>query len=128
VTETHLVWNIDNKSPSNLASPLVFHDRVHVVKSGGISSCFDAATGAEVWGRTRLRNFGEYYASPIAADGKIFIAGRNGFVVVLEDAPELKILAKNDIGEEIFATPSIADGRIYIRTRESLFCISNEAK
>jgi len=128
VTKTHLLWNIDNKSPSNLASPLVFNNRVHVVKSGGISSCFDADDGKEVWGRTRLRNFGDYYASPIAADGKIYIAGRNGFVVVIEDGPKLKILAKNDVGEEIFASPSIADGRIYIRTRESVFCFSNEAK
>lgn len=128
VTETHVVWNIDNKSPSNLASPLVFNNRLHVVKSGGISSCFDAGTGDEVWGRTRLRNFGDYYASPIAADGKIYIAGRNGFIVVLEDSAELNILAKNDIGEEILATPSVADGRLYIRTRESVFCISNEAK
>ena len=128
VTKTHLVWNIDNKSPSNLASPLVFKERVYVVKSGGISSCFDAKTGDEVWGRTRLRNFGDYYASPIAADGKIYIAGRNGFVVVIDDGPELKVLAKNDVGEEIFASPSIADGRIYIRTRESVFCFSNEAK
>lgn len=127
VTKTHVVWNIDNKSPSNLASPLVFNNRVHVVKSGGISSCFDATTGEEVWGRTRLRNFGDYYASPIAADGKVYIAGRNGFVVVLDDAPELSVLAKNDIGEEIIATPSVADGRLYIRTRESVFCISNEA-
>ena len=128
VTKTHLVWNIDNKSPSNLASPLVFSDRVHVVKSGGISSCFDAKTGAEIWGKTRIRNFGDYYASPVAADGKIYIAGRNGFVVVIDDSPELKILAKNDVGEEILATPSIADGRIFIRTRESVFCFSNEAK
>ncbi|MEX2579772.1 MAG: PQQ-binding-like beta-propeller repeat protein [Verrucomicrobiales bacterium] len=128
VTDTHVVWNIDNKSPSNLASPLVYNDRLHVVKSGGISSCFDAATGEEIWGRTRLRNFGDYYASPIAADGKIYIAGRNGFVVVLDDAPELIILAKNDLGEEILATPSVADGRLYIRTRESVFCLSNEAK
>jgi outer membrane protein assembly factor BamB len=128
VTDTHLVWNIDNKSPSNLSSPLVYNGKVHVVKSGGISSCFDAASGDEVWGRTRLRNFGDYYASPIAADGKIYIAGRNGFVVVIDDADELKILAKNDVGEEILATPSIADGRIYVRTRESVFCFSNEAK
>ena len=99
-----------------------------MVKSGGISSCFDAKTGDEVWGRTRLRNFGDYYASPIAADGKIYIAGRNGFVVVIDKGPELKVLAKNDVGEEIFASPSIADGRIYIRTRESVFCFSNEAK
>lgn len=128
VTETHLVWNIDNKSPSNLSSPLVYNDRLHVVKSGGISSCFDATNGDEVWGRTRLRNFGDYYASPVAADGKIYIAGRNGFVVVIDDKPELTILAKNDVGEEIFATPSIADGRIYIRTRDSVLCFSNEAK
>lgn len=128
VTKTHLVWNIDNKSPSNLASPLVFNGRVHVVKSGGISSCFDAESGEEVWGRTRIRNFGDYYASPVAADGKIYIAGRNGFVVVIDDTPELNILAKNDVGEEILATPSIADGRIYIRTRENIFCFSNEAK
>ena len=128
VTATHLVWNIDNKSPSNLSSPLVYNDRLHVVKSGGISSCFDATSGEEVWGRTRLRNFGDYYASPVAADGKIYIAGRNGFVVVIDDKPELNVLAKNDVGEEIFATPSIADGRIYIRTRESVVCFSNEAK
>jgi len=128
VTKTHLVWNIDNKSPSNLSSPLVYNDRLHVVKSGGISSCFDAGNGEEVWGRTRLRNFGDYYASPVAADGKIYIAGRNGFVVVIDDRPELNVLAKNDVGEEIFATPSIADGRIYIRTRESVVCFSNEAK
>ena len=128
VTKTHVVWNIDNKSPSNLTSPLVFNNRLHVVKSGGIASCFDATDGSTVWDRTRIKNFGDYYASPIAADGKIFLAGRNGFVVVLADGPELKILAKNDLGEEIFATPSVADGRLFIRTRESVFCISNEAK
>jgi len=128
VTKTHVVWNIDNKSPSNLSSPLVYRDRLHVVKSGGVSSCFSATDGATIWDRTRLKNFGDYYASPIAADGKVYIAGRNGFVLVLDDKDELNILAKNDMGEEILATPSIADGRLYIRTRENVFCISGEAK
>ncbi|HQW27830.1 MAG TPA: PQQ-binding-like beta-propeller repeat protein, partial [Verrucomicrobiales bacterium] len=128
VTKTHVVWNIDNKSPSNLASPLVYHNRLHVVKSGGVSSCFSATDGKAIWERTRLKNFGDYYASPIAADGKILIAGRNGFVLVLDDKDELNILARNDMGEEILATPSVADGRLYIRTREHVFCISSEAK
>jgi hypothetical protein len=44
---------------------------------------------------------------------------------VLEDGPELKVLGKNDIGEEIIATPAIADGRLFIRTRENLICVSN---
>jgi outer membrane protein assembly factor BamB len=128
VTKTHVVWNIDNKSPSNLSSPLVYNNRLHVVKSGGVSSCFDASNGATVWERTRLKNFGDYYASPIAGDGKVYIAGRNGFVVVLDDKPEMTVLAKNDMGGEILATPAIADGRIFIRTRDKVFCVSNEAR
>lgn len=128
VTKTHVVWNIDNKSPSNLTSPLVYHDRLHVVKSGGVSSCFSAIDGSTIRERTRLKNFGDYYASPVAADGKIYIAGRNGFVLVLDDKDELNILARNDMGEEILATPSIADGRLYLRTRENVFCISTQAK
>jgi outer membrane protein assembly factor BamB len=128
VTNTHVVWNIDNKSPSNLSSPLVYRNRLHVVKSGGVSSCFDATNGGTIWDRTRLKNFGDYYASPVAADGKVFIAGRNGFVLVLDDSDELTILAKNDMGEEILATPAIAGGRLFIRTRENLFCLSGEAR
>ena len=75
---------------------------------------------------SRLGNFGDYFASPIAADGKVFIAGKNGFIVVLEDGPELKVLGKNDLGEEIIATPAIADGRLFVRTRESLICVGGQ--
>ncbi len=124
VTKTHLLWNLDPKTPSNIASPLVYNGRLHLVKSGGMSSCYDIKDGKTLWDRSRLGNFGDYFASPVAADGKIYIAGKNGFVVVLEDGPELKVLGKNDIGEEIIATPSIADGRLYIRTRENLFCVA----
>ncbi len=127
VTKTHVLWNIDPKSPSNLSSPLVYHHRLHVVKAGGLSSCYDAATGKTLWDRSRLGNFGDYYASPVAAGGKIFIAGKNGFVVVIDDGPELKVLGRNDLGEEIIATPAIADDRLFVRTRESLFCISSSA-
>lgn len=123
VTKTHVVWNLENRSPSNLSSALVVNNRLLVVKAGGLSSCFDVDKGKPYWQLTRLKNLGDYYASPIAADGKIFIAGRNGFVVVLEDSNELKVIAKNDMGGEIVATPSIADGRLYVRTREKLICV-----
>ncbi|MCB1278052.1 PQQ-binding-like beta-propeller repeat protein [Prosthecobacter sp.] len=127
VTKTHVLWNLDHKTPSNIASPLLFNDRLYLVKGGGMSSCYDAKDGKTLWDRSRLGNFGDYFASPVAADGKVFIAGKNGFVVVLEDGPEMKVLGKNDIGEEIIATPSIADGRLFIRTRESLVCVSASA-
>lgn len=126
VTKTHVLWNLDHKTPSNLASPLFYNGRLYLVKSGGMSSCYDARDGTTLWERSRLGNFGDYYASPIAADGKVFITGKNGFIVVLQDGPELKVLGKHDIGEEIIATPSIADGRLYVRTRENLLCISGK--
>lgn len=126
VTKTHLLWNRDQKSPSNLSSPLYYNQRLYLVKSGGLSSCYDTRDGKTLWERSRIGNFGDYFASPIAADGKIYIAGKNGFMVVLEDGPELKVLGKHDIGGEIIATPAIADGRLYIRTREELICVSNE--
>jgi hypothetical protein len=128
VTKTHLLWNLDHKTPSNLSSPLFYNDRLYLVKAGGMSSCYDARDGKALWERSRLGNFGDYFASPIAADGKVFIAGKNGFIVVLEDGPELKVLGKNDLGEEIIATPAIADGRLFVRTRASLICVGGQTQ
>ncbi len=98
-----------------------------VVKGGGISSCFDTNDGQPVWSQRRIQNIGEYFASPVAGDGKIYVVGENGIVVVLEDGPELNVLAKNDLGESCLATPAIADGRIYFRTRNQLICVAKLA-
>ena len=126
VTKTHLLWNVKNKSPSNLSSPLVYSNQLFVVKKGGISSSFSPETGETQWEMTRIRNIGDYYASPVGADGKIFVTGENGFITVLKPGPKLEILAKNDMGESCVASPAIADGRIFIRTRNTLFCIADQ--
>jgi len=126
VTKTHLAWNLNNRSPSNLSSPIVFGNQLLVVKRGGIASSFDAETGKAHWETKRIGNLGEYYSSPIAGDGKIYLTGENGFVVVLAPGPELKVLAKNDIGGTCIATPAIANGRIFFRTREKLLCVEGK--
>jgi outer membrane protein assembly factor BamB len=126
VTKTHVLWNVTRPYPSNLTSPLVSGDRLLVVKAGGLSTSLDIAKGKPNWELERIDNFGDHYASPVAADGKVFIAGRNGFVVVLEDSASLDVLAKNDMGGEIVATPAIADGRLFVRTREKLYCIGEK--
>ncbi len=128
VTKTHVLWNINNKSPSNIVSPVVVGEQLFIVKKGGLSSSFDATTGKSHWELSRIRNIGDYYASPIAGDGKIFVAGENGFIVVLEQGPKLNILATNDVGESCVATPAIADGRLFVRGRESLFCFGEDEK
>jgi outer membrane protein assembly factor BamB len=127
VTKTHLLWNLKNRSPSNLVSPLVVGEQLFVVKKGGLSSSFDPLTGKTHWELARIRNIGDYYASPVAGDGKIYVTGENGFVLVLAQGAKLEVLAKNDMGEQCLATPAIADGRIYIRTREKLYCIEQAA-
>lgn len=131
VTKTHVAWlnQYKLKTPaSNMVSPLVIGDQLFVVKKGGLSSSFDITTGKAQWELGRIKNIGDYYASPVAADGKIYVVGENGFIVVLKQGPKLEVLAKNDMGENCLATPSIADGRLFIRTREKLYCISNEVK
>ena len=92
-----------------------------------MASCYDARDGTVLWERTRLGNLGDYYASPIAADGKVFITGRNGFVLVLQDGPQLNVLFRNDLGEEIIGTPAIADSRLFVRSRENIICISAQS-
>jgi outer membrane protein assembly factor BamB len=128
VTKTHLLWKADRPFPSHLSSPLLVGDRLLMVKSGGLASCLAAGSGKPLWERQRIGNYGDYFASPVAADGKIYVPGRNGFIVVLADGPELKTLARNDMGEDLLASPAIADGRIYIRTREKLYCIAAESR
>ena len=128
VTKTHVLFNLDNTSPSNIASPLVLADQLFVVKKGGISASFDPLNGETQWVKKRVNNFGNYYASPVAGDGKIYVMGENGFLVVLEQGKEMKILGKNDMGDSCIATPSIADNRIFVRTLHKLFCFSEEAK
>ena len=128
VTDTHVLWNHENRAPDHIVSPLVVDGRMLVVKGGGISSCFRTSDGEKLWYSKRIENTSEYFASPIYGDGKIYIAGENGIVVVLQSGPELKVLAKNDMGESILGTPAIADGRLFIRTRTKLFCVADRSQ
>ncbi|MCH2127469.1 MAG: DUF1080 domain-containing protein [Pirellulaceae bacterium] len=128
VTDTHVLWKHRTKHTDHIVSPMVLDGRMLLVKGGGIATCFELEEGAPLWGPKRIRNASVYLASPIYGDGKIFMAGENGFVVVMENGPELKVLAKNDMGDSIIGTPAIAEGRLFVRTRSKLICISDEAE
>ena len=123
VTDTHVLWKHPTKQTDHVTSPLVVGGRMWLVKCGGIATCFDTTDGKLLWGPKRINNAADYFASPVYGDGKIYMAGENGFVVVLKDGPELEVLAKNDLGGSIVATPAVADGRLYVRTREALLCL-----
>jgi outer membrane protein assembly factor BamB len=123
VTETHVLWKHPTKHTDHIVSPMVVNDRMLLVKGGGIATCFDTKNGESLFGPARIRNEGDYFASPIYGDGKIYVASENGRVVVLSDGPELNILAVNDMGDSILGTPAIADGALFVRTRRAIFRI-----
>lgn len=120
VTKTHVLWKHQTKYTDHIVSPLVVGERMLLVKGGGIATCFKAEDGSSLYGPVRIRNEGDYFASPIYGDGKIYVAGENGKIVVLRDAAKLDVLAVNDLGDSILGTPAIADGGLFVRTRRSL--------
>ena len=124
VSQSHLLWKHKTKYTDHIVSPLVTDNRMLLIKEGGISTVFETATGKPLRGPVRIGAGGSYFASPVLGDGKIYLAGENGTVVVLRNSAAYEELASNDLGESVLATPAIADGRLFIRTRTRLLCIA----
>lgn len=124
VTKTHIIFNLDEKFPSNISSPLAFDGRLLLVKKGGISAAVSLKDGSPVWSKKRIGNYGNYYASPIAAGDRIYVPGENGTIVILKAGPQVEVLAKNDLGDSLIATPAIANNRLYVRTLHKLYCFA----
>ena len=124
VSDTRILWKYKTKAPDHVVSPLVVDGRMHLIKSGGISACYDVADGSPIWNRKRFGNTGTHLSSPVYGDGKIYVTGENGTIVVLQNGPKLEVLARNELGEATAATPAIADGRLFVRTRERLYCFA----
>jgi outer membrane protein assembly factor BamB len=119
-TEGHLIWRYQ-KEYSYVASPLVYRGVLYMVKDGGIVTSLNPATG-EVWKTGRSKDaIDAYFASPVAADGKVYLASHDGKVSVLKADPQWEVLAVNDLGEECQATPAIGGGYLYVRTAKALY-------
>ena len=128
VTETHMLWRHSPKAIDHIVSPLVLDGRMLLIKSGGIASCFETKAGKSIYRPGRIGNSSRHLASPVYGDGKIYVQGENGTIVVLKDGPKLKVLEKNELNETTAATPAIADGRIFIRTRGHLYCFAKKSR
>jgi outer membrane protein assembly factor BamB len=113
--------------PPHIPSPLYYNERVYTIRDGGLFSCFDAKSGKVLY-REKIGAAGSYFASPVAVNGRIYVASRSGVVTVVEAGDNLKILAKNDLKELITATPAIVDSKLYLRTDKALYAFGKPAK
>jgi outer membrane protein assembly factor BamB len=121
LTESHFMWKYQKALP-NAPSPLFYQNVVYLLKEGGVLTALDPAT-AHVLKLGRWRDPpGDYYSSPVGADGKLYTVSEEGKVSVVKAGGNWETLATNVLGESCHATPAIAGGRIYLRTHETLYC------
>jgi len=108
-------------------SPVLYDNKLYVVTDNGMVSAFNATTGEPYYAQTRLPKASNLKASPVGANGKLYLATEDGDVVVLKMGEKFEVLSVNTLEDQVFiATPVIADGELFLRGQNTLFCISEK--
>ena len=123
VTETHVAWRTTKGAPLT-SSVLLFGEDVYAVNDAGVASCWDARTSELYW-QERLE--GNYSASPIVAQGRIYFQNETGRCTVIKADRKFTKLATSDLEESTLASFAVADNSIFIRTEENLYRIGGGA-
>jgi outer membrane protein assembly factor BamB len=124
VTTSHLLWS--SQSGPDVPTPVTDGKYFYIVHDKGIVWCLDAKTGKEVYGPVRLKP-GTYSASPVLADGKIYVTNEDGLTSVFKAGPQFEVLAENPLEDYCLSSPAISDGQIFLRTTGALYCIGKGA-
>jgi outer membrane protein assembly factor BamB len=124
VASSHVMWSFNNGP--DVPTPVTDGKYVYVVNDRGILWCLDAKTGAEIYGKQRLRP-STYSGSFVLADGKLYITNEDGLTSVVRAGPKFEILAENNFDDYTLSSPAISDGQIFIRTTGALWAIGKRA-
>jgi outer membrane protein assembly factor BamB len=123
-----IVWS-RNKGTPYVPSPLLCGPRLYFLSGNtGILSILDAKSGRADVEMERLEGISGVYASPVAADGRVYVAGRDGTVVVLKDGPKVEVLATNRLDDGFDASPALVGDRLFLRGRGSLYCLQEKTR
>jgi outer membrane protein assembly factor BamB len=120
ITDTHVVWRNDKGAPY-VASPLVDDGLLYLIKDGGMLTVYEAASGEVLVDRQRLGVQGDFYASPISVDERVFVISRNGVFVCLAAGKAPSVLWEFDLGESTVATPIVSDNTVFVRSQDHLW-------
>jgi outer membrane protein assembly factor BamB len=121
VTKSKIVWKLDRGIPKT-SSPLLVGNELYIVSDNGIATCIDAKTGDELW---RARLDGNYSASPIYADGRIYFLSEEGESIVIAPGRQLKHLATNQLDGPMLASMAVSRNSLFIRSATHLYRVSN---
>ena len=118
----HVVWSKTGRG-SYMPTPLAYRGLLYVLANNGVLDAYEIATGKEIY-RQRLPLIGSgYSASPVAADGKIYLSNEDGEMLVVAAGPEFAHIATNSMNETVMATPALSEGVMYVKGASTLFAI-----
>ena len=119
-----LVWSVDRDTPY-VPSPLLYDNVLYFLKGNtGVLSAFDAKSGKPHYQVQRIEGVPNVFASPVGADGKIFVLGQDGSAAVIKHGPTYEALATNKLEDRFDASPALADGEMYLRGYRYLYCVA----
>ena len=117
VTKTHVKWSAKRNVPKK-SSPVIVGKHMYMMSDNGVASCVVFKTGKVVWAE---RVKGDFAASPVLANGKLFFFDRKGFAPVIDASPTYKLVAKNKLPEGCMASPAIIGNAMIVRTTGHLY-------
>lgn len=121
-----IVWS-ETRGTSYTPSPVLYDGKLYMLTDRGMLSCLNAETGEPYYHQVRLPGTHSFKASPVGANGKLYLASEEGDVIVVKMGPEFEVIATNTLKDQIFiASPAIVDGEIFLRGQSTLFAISNK--
>ena len=119
-----VAWSKQGRG-SYMPTPLIYRGHLYVLSNQGVFDCYDLRTGAEVYRERLPHQGGGFSASPVAADGRIYLSSEDGEMFVVKAGAKFELLARNPMGELLMATPAIAAGTMFVRTQHHLFAVGN---
>ena len=123
ITESHRIWSFD-RGP-DVPTPVTDGERFFVVTDNGVLYALDARTGEVLAGPTRLAP-GTYSASPVLAEGRLYVINEDGVASVVDVSGDgFEILATNDMESYTLSSMAMSNGQIFLRTAEALYCIGD---
>ncbi|MCH7870643.1 MAG: PQQ-like beta-propeller repeat protein, partial [Planctomycetes bacterium] len=123
VSESHRLWSFSKSAVPDVPTPVCDGKYLYMVNDRGIVACLDARSGEVIWGPKRTA-VGTVSASPVLADGKLYITNEVATTTVLQAGPEFKVLATNKLNDAYtISSMAVIDSRIFLRTSTHLLCI-----
>ena len=117
-----IAWSTIRGGPY-IPTPLIYGDQLYVLLNNGVLAAYNVASGERVYQERLGGTGGSFSASPVAADGKLYLTSEDGDVFVVKAGPAYELLAKNSMGEVLMATPAVSDGLIIVRGLKNVYAI-----